>query len=67
MVLIQIIWSIWRSWLELLCHGAILLLHHGHESMSRTFYLFVSISTVYLLDLLSPPLCHLPHRKICHV
>lgn len=58
---------VWRAWLVLLCHGAILLLCRGHESMSGTFYLSVSICTVYLLDLLNPLLCHLPCRKTCHV
>lgn len=65
MVLTQI-W-VWRVWLVLLCHGAILLLCRGHESMSGTYYLSVSICTVYLLDLLNPLLCHLPRRKTCHV
>lgn len=46
--------------------AAILLLCHGNEGMSRTFYLSVAFVQC-TVALLSPSLCHLPHRKTCQL
>lgn len=46
--------------------AAILLLCHGNEGMSRTFYLSVAF-VQHTVALLSPSLCHLPHGKTCQL
>lgn len=40
-------WCVWRTWLVLLCHGAILLLCCGHESMSGVFYFCFLLYSVF--------------------